>query len=134
MKAVGGGTRGETFVASLLSFACPLLLGAKNNNWDLHKLMSGESGWINGIGTLVYLIYLGMFIYYADQNARWTTVRAWIPLGSLYLILSLFFGLMSESTVVLEWLCTISVLGSWCIPLLLAFFVVSEIRSFVSPY
>jgi hypothetical protein len=124
MKAVGEGTRGEPLLASLLSSACCLLASLKNNEWDLTKAECDESFWINGLGTLVNLIYLCLFLIHADRNnAWWTMILVWVPTACFYFGFTLF-AVVSEYVAAVQWLCTLAVAAAWCIPLGMAFFVV----------
>jgi hypothetical protein len=128
MKAVGGGTRGEPFVVSLLSYVCPFLLTCIDNNWDTEKLWIDESAWLNGVGACFYVVYLCLFLLLADADDRRTTVQKWIPAGAAYIGLTAVAGLLIESTVAVKWLCTLAGVASACVSLILALYVVMSTK------
>lgn len=128
MQAVGGGTRGEPFVATLLSYACALYLSLMSNEWQID-----DSVWINGIGMLAFLVYLLLFLYCAGDGHCRTTRRVCVPVAVLYLSLTMGVGFVMESTEAVQWMCTLASLAATCIPLALAIFVVKpSLHSFSS--
>jgi hypothetical protein len=126
MNSVGAGTRGEPFVVSLVSYICPFLLTCVNNGWNIHKLKMDESAWVNGIGAIVYVIYIAIFLYCADGDNMRTTVWKWVRPAAAYIFLTA--GILWIESSMAVWLCTLAGLASASISLLLAILVVRSIN------
>nr|XP_040247084.1 bidirectional sugar transporter SWEET7b-like [Aegilops tauschii subsp. strangulata] len=115
MKSVGGGTRSEPFMASLLSYTCWLFFSLMDNGWKVN-----ESVWLNGTGTVLYFVYLMMFLCYTDEAHRWITIERWVPGAVFYLFFIAIFGVLAEWTSVVKVMCTLAGLASGCTSLVLA--------------
>ncbi|XP_037431684.1 bidirectional sugar transporter SWEET8-like [Triticum dicoccoides] len=129
MKSVGGGTRSEPFVASLLGYACWLFFSLMENGWK-----ADESVWLNGSGTVVYIVYLLMFLWYTAAANRWITVEWWVPGAVLYLCAAAIFGVLAGWTWVFKVMCTLAGLASASASLVLTVFVLERKVEFLPDY
>lgn len=90
-----------------------------DNGWKVN-----ESVWLNGSGTVLYFVYLMMFLCYTDEAHRRITIERWVPGAVFYLFLIAIFGVLAEWTSVVKVMCTLAGLASGCTSLVLAVFVV----------
>ena len=127
MKSVGGGTRVEPFVASLLSYSSSFVLAGFDNGWSWVKMIVDESSWINGTSTLIYILYLYLFLRYADDTVRQATLGEYVPVAASYFAVMTMVGVLAESTVPVKWLSMMAGVISSGTPHVLSWFVVCNV-------